>query len=181
MTKRPVGEPPVSSNSQPKAGRIERDVAKAERRPAARKVAFEKVSTARFEEAERQLRRLFGKNVREARLRSEMTQAEVGAIIGNHQTYVAKIERGEQNVTLEVITRIAYAVRTDPGALLLGESAENYSLETLIRIVAALHRHLQDTYDKVGNAGFQSDMMTIIPRLPPSLPDEKEAGRSKKK
>jgi transcriptional regulator with XRE-family HTH domain len=136
---------------------------------AVKRGTFERVSSARFEAAERELRKLFGRNVREARHRAGLTQADVGAIIDSDQPYVGAIERGEQNVTLATLTRIAYAVRTDPGALLLGETAENYSLETLVRIVGALHSYLQTTIDQQGGAEFNPDMLTIIPKLIPSL------------
>jgi transcriptional regulator with XRE-family HTH domain len=128
---------------------------------------YERIPSTRFLEAERALRTLFGRNMREARQRAGLTQAEVAAIIDTEQPYVGAVERGEQNVTLAVITRIAYAVRADPGALLLGDGAENYSLETLVRIVGALHTYLEATMDKHGPEGFSESMLAIIPRSEP--------------
>jgi ribosome-binding protein aMBF1 (putative translation factor) len=109
---------------------------------------FERVSSSRFEVAEQELRTLFGRNVREARHRVALTRADVANIVDTDSAYIGTIERGDQNVTLSMVLRLAYAVHTDPGALLLEEAAENYSLETLVRIVGALHSYLKATMDQ---------------------------------
>jgi transcriptional regulator with XRE-family HTH domain len=126
--------------------------------------SFERLEPARLALAEKQLRELFGRNVREARQRAGLTQADVGDIIGSGQPFVGAVERGEQNVQLATIVRLAYAVRTDPGALLLGDGAVGYSLETLVRLVSALNTYLQATIAEKGAARVPADMLTIIPR-----------------
>jgi transcriptional regulator with XRE-family HTH domain len=85
---------------------------------------FERVSSSRFEAAEQELRKLFGRNVRAARHRAGLTQADVANIVDTDSAYIGTIERGDQNVTLSMVLRLAYAVHTDPGALLLSEAAE---------------------------------------------------------
>lgn len=132
--------------------------------PATTQGPFERISSTRFAAAERELQVLFGRNVRDARNRLGLTQTDVANIIDSDQSFVGAVERGAQNVRLSTVLRLAYAVRTDPGALLLGENAQDYGLETLARIVAGLHAYLQTTLDQSGPVRFSGDMLAIIPR-----------------
>ena len=132
--------------------------------PATKQGPFERISSTRFAAAERELQALFGRNLRDARIRLGLTQTDVANIIDSNQSFVGAVERGAQNVRLSTVVRLAFAVRTDPGALLLCESAKDYSLETLARIVAALHAHLQSTLEQSGPTRFSDDMLTTIPR-----------------
>lgn len=52
----------------------------------------------------------FGKRVRELRLERELSQEELGAKAKLHRTYIGMIERGEKNITLENIEKIAKAL-----------------------------------------------------------------------
>ena len=70
---------------------------------------FERVSSSRFEVAEQELRTLFGRNVRQARHRAGLTQADVANIVDTDSAYIGTIERGDQNVTLSIVLRLAYA------------------------------------------------------------------------
>ena len=63
-------------------------------------------------------RALFGQRVRELRLKLEMSQESLANVFGLHRTYVGSIERGERNVSLENIVRLARALGTTPGNLL---------------------------------------------------------------
>ena len=117
---------------------------------------FERLPSERFTAAEKQLQQLFGRNLREARLRAGLTQTDVADIIASSQPYVGAVERGEINVQLSTVVRLAYAVRTDPGALLLGDRAPHYSLETLVRLVGALYAHLLP----------QGELLTLIAAPP---------------
>lgn len=127
---------------------------------------FERVSSDRFSEAEKRLQQLFGRNLREARLRAGLTQTDVANIIDSAQSYVGYVERGEINVQLSTILRLAYAVRVDPGALLLGDRAANYSLETLVRLVGALYAHLQATVGEQGKGLPPGEVLTLIAGSP---------------
>ncbi len=49
----------------------------------------------------------FGKKVREERRKRKLTQEQLAKIAGVHRTYVGMIERGEKNLTLTNIQRIA--------------------------------------------------------------------------
>lgn len=53
----------------------------------------------------------FGKRVRELRQKSGLTQEELGFRAKLHRTYIGSIERGEQNVAIENIFKLAKALQ----------------------------------------------------------------------
>ena len=53
----------------------------------------------------------FGKKVREERARLGLSQEKLAARAGVHRTYIGMIERGEKNITLENIEKIAKALK----------------------------------------------------------------------
>ncbi|HKT31930.1 MAG TPA: helix-turn-helix transcriptional regulator [Gammaproteobacteria bacterium] len=66
---------------------------------------------------------IFSANLRAARLRGGITQEELAALAGLHRTYVGSAERGERNVTLESVDRLARALRIAPSDLLSGKDS----------------------------------------------------------
>lgn len=54
------------------------------------------------------------KNVRSIRLERGLTQAQLAEMAGINQATVSKVERGETNITMEVIEAIAAALRVEP-------------------------------------------------------------------
>lgn len=60
----------------------------------------------------------FGRALREARQARQVSQEKLAELAGVHRTYIGAIERGEQNVALRNIVRIARALDTTPSALL---------------------------------------------------------------
>jgi transcriptional regulator with XRE-family HTH domain len=52
----------------------------------------------------------FGERVRNERLRHNLSQEELGARAGVHRTYVGMIERGEKNITILSIEKLARAL-----------------------------------------------------------------------
>ena len=64
------------------------------------------------------MRALFGTNIRQARLKANLTQADVEQLTGIRQHYISEIENGLQNITLDTMTTLAQAVGTDVRALL---------------------------------------------------------------
>ena len=60
-----------------------------------------------------------GFRVRERRLAAKLTQAQLGEKCGLHRTFVGSVERGERNVALLSLRRIAAALRVTPAELLL--------------------------------------------------------------
>jgi transcriptional regulator with XRE-family HTH domain len=62
---------------------------------------------------------LFGSRVRSTRERSELSQEELAAISGLHRTYIGGIERGERNLGLVNLIKLARALGVSPGELLI--------------------------------------------------------------
>ena len=69
------------------------------------------------EEAQRDL----GRAIREARRDQGISQEQLALDCGVHRTYLGSVERGERNISLLNITRIAAALGTTASAL-LGEA-----------------------------------------------------------
>jgi transcriptional regulator with XRE-family HTH domain len=54
---------------------------------------------------------VFAKNLREARLSRGMSQEDLAEAAGLHRTYVGSVERGERNVSIDNMERLAAALR----------------------------------------------------------------------
>jgi transcriptional regulator with XRE-family HTH domain len=65
-------------------------------------------------------RKVFGENVRKRRRKLGLSQEELADRAELHRTYIGSIERGERNVSLENIVRLAAALEVKPAALLAG-------------------------------------------------------------
>jgi len=61
---------------------------------------------------------VFAGNVRRLRKERGLSQEELAEAAGVHRTYVGMIERGEKNVTIYNIERIAIALDVPAGSLL---------------------------------------------------------------
>jgi transcriptional regulator with XRE-family HTH domain len=61
---------------------------------------------------------VLGKTIREMRLKHGLSQERLAELAGLHWTYIGGIERGERNVSLVNIVKIAKALRTTPSLLL---------------------------------------------------------------
>lgn len=57
-------------------------------------------------------RKAFGKRIRELRKKKGYSQEELADRADLHRTYIGSIERGEQNVSLDNIAKIARALST---------------------------------------------------------------------
>jgi transcriptional regulator with XRE-family HTH domain len=63
------------------------------------------------------LRRI-GDRIRERRTALELTQAELAERCGLHRTFIGSVERGERNVAVLSLRKIAVALRVTPAELL---------------------------------------------------------------
>jgi len=61
---------------------------------------------------------VLGKTIREMRLKLGLSQERLAELAGLHWTYIGGIERGERNVSLVNIVKIAKALRATPSLLL---------------------------------------------------------------
>jgi transcriptional regulator with XRE-family HTH domain len=68
------------------------------------------------------LQRTVGRNLRAYRERRGLSQEAFADVLDVHRTYIGGVERGERNLTLRSLERIAARIETDPLELLRPES-----------------------------------------------------------
>jgi transcriptional regulator with XRE-family HTH domain len=64
------------------------------------------------------LQRTVGRNLRACRQAKGLSQEAFADVLGVHRTYMGAVERGERNLTLKSIERIAERIDVDPLMLL---------------------------------------------------------------
>jgi len=64
------------------------------------------------------IKKQLGQKIKDLRLRAGYSQEELAGKAGLHRTYMSDIERGERNVSVENIKKIADALGVDPSELL---------------------------------------------------------------
>ena len=64
------------------------------------------------------LQRTLGKNLRAYREQRGLSQEAFADVVGVHRTYMGGVERGERNLTLRSVERLAAALRVSPLELL---------------------------------------------------------------
>jgi transcriptional regulator with XRE-family HTH domain len=67
------------------------------------------------------LQRRLGRNLRACRLAKGLSQEAFADLLGIHRTYIGGLERGERNVTLRTVERIAGRLGADASRLLRDE------------------------------------------------------------
>lgn len=70
------------------------------------------------------LQRTFGHNLRAYRKGCGLSQEEFADVLGVHRTYMGGIERGERNLTLKSVERIARQIKMTPLELLASQDLE---------------------------------------------------------
>lgn len=68
------------------------------------------------------LRNVLARNVRQLRHERGLSQEELADRAGLHRTYVGSIERGERNLTVDNIQKIARGLDVDAAQLLAGST-----------------------------------------------------------
>jgi transcriptional regulator with XRE-family HTH domain len=63
-------------------------------------------------------RRILSRNLRELRLRHGWSQEQLAAQCDLHRTYIGAVERGERNLGIDNLERLARALHTSPAAML---------------------------------------------------------------
>jgi len=64
------------------------------------------------------LQRAVGRNLRAFRLERGLSQEAFADVVGVHRTYMGGLERGERNLTLRSLEKIAELIKVDPLELL---------------------------------------------------------------
>jgi transcriptional regulator with XRE-family HTH domain len=64
------------------------------------------------------LQRMVGRNLRAYREAKGLSQESFAYVLGFHRTYMGGLERGERNLTLKSLERIAERIDVDPITLL---------------------------------------------------------------
>jgi transcriptional regulator with XRE-family HTH domain len=64
------------------------------------------------------LQRVFGRNLRAHREEQGLSQEAFADVVGVHRTYMGGVERGERNLTLKSVERIADRIGVDVLVLL---------------------------------------------------------------
>jgi transcriptional regulator with XRE-family HTH domain len=87
----------------------------------------------------REAQALLGRRIKALRLRQELTQEALGERAGLNYKYLGAIERGERNLSLKQLLKIAQASAVEPQELLLIEQEEQ-SLPKLRSMIQELLR-----------------------------------------
>jgi transcriptional regulator with XRE-family HTH domain len=66
-----------------------------------------------------ELTQILGRNVRDARLRSGISQEELAFRADMKRSYVSDLERGTRNPSIKAIARLASALEVEPASLLV--------------------------------------------------------------
>ena len=64
------------------------------------------------------LQQIVGRNLRRIRRERGLSQEEFADLLGVHRTYMGGVERGERNLTLRSLERLADRIAVDPRELL---------------------------------------------------------------
>jgi transcriptional regulator with XRE-family HTH domain len=65
------------------------------------------------------LQKTVGRNLRAYRQARGLSQEAFADMVGVHRTYMGGLERGERNLTLRSVERIAERIRLDPVSLMM--------------------------------------------------------------
>ncbi len=63
-------------------------------------------------------RAAFARNIRWLRVKANLSQEELADLSGLHRTYVGSVERGERNISIDNMERLASALNIDIKELL---------------------------------------------------------------
>ncbi|MFO7870189.1 MAG: helix-turn-helix transcriptional regulator [Kiritimatiellia bacterium] len=71
-------------------------------------------------------RKSFGDAIRAGRTELGLSQEDLAECVGCHRNYLGRIERGEQNITLDMMVRVAKALNCEvPDLFTRGEKGES--------------------------------------------------------
>jgi transcriptional regulator with XRE-family HTH domain len=65
-----------------------------------------------------------GQNIRSLRKSKHLSQEELAELSGLHRTFIGAVERGERNISINTLSKIAFALDTSLKELLIQNSHE---------------------------------------------------------
>lgn len=75
------------------------------------------------------LQKVVGRNLRAYRMERGLSQEDFAEVVGVHRTYMGGLERGERNLTLQSLERLAEVLGLDPIKLFLEEPPIRYRID----------------------------------------------------
>jgi transcriptional regulator with XRE-family HTH domain len=76
---------------------------------------------------EGELQKTLGRNVRAVRVERGLSQEDFADMVGVHRTYMGGVERGERNLTLRSVERLAQQLGVDPLELLASDGPAEHA------------------------------------------------------
>jgi transcriptional regulator with XRE-family HTH domain len=61
---------------------------------------------------------IFARNLRSLRTAAGLSQEELAHLAGLHRTYVGSVERGERNISIRNVEKLAKVLKVEPSVLL---------------------------------------------------------------
>jgi XRE family transcriptional regulator, regulator of sulfur utilization len=110
----------------------------------------------------RELRRAFGRNLREIRRAKGKKQDDVARAMGSTQSYIGQIERGETNVTLDTVQKLADAIGVSSQQMLFGSLGSHLTLDVLEKMTAVLHAKVSAMLKQHGETSITLEMLASI-------------------
>ncbi|HWD93690.1 MAG TPA: helix-turn-helix transcriptional regulator [Verrucomicrobiae bacterium] len=89
---------------------------------------------------DKQILRIFGQRVREARLKADMTQECLAELVGVHWKTISHVERGTYPIALTIFSRLSQYLETSPNRLLEGLEAPDPKRTAQIKSALARKR-----------------------------------------
>lgn len=71
------------------------------------------------------LRLNFARNIKSSRLKRDISQEKLADLCNLHRTYIGSVERGERNISIDNIEKIAKALEVSPSVLLEDAKTNN--------------------------------------------------------
>jgi len=99
----------------------------------------------------------FGSKVRELRKSQGLSQEKLAEKAGLHYTYIGAVERGEKNISLQNIEKIAHGLGVDIAKLFtfIGQTKKNHLFEEIVNLLSSRRPKELEVVSKVIKALFK--------------------------
>ncbi len=99
----------------------------------------------------------FGNKVRELRKSKGLSQEKLAEKAGLHYTYIGAVERGEKNISLQNVEKIAHALGVDITKLFtfIRQTRKNYLFKEIVNLLSSRRPKELEVVSRVVNALFE--------------------------